>query len=202
MSVFYQEEEEEPQNSSNRCKFLTATLKDAFSNCHIFGGRFSTSSLEDEFPISDFDEEQEVVVSEIRSRATEKLRRKNNFLTNSFSWVYSPKTRELYIVQKEDMDDDMEEDDQREEFLSVKSCFSSCSSALSREAFYSVKTNLSRCSSFNGFEFPHSQRRSIIQEFCHCEGWPFGLCRKALLLPPLPKSPSESWLWRKKQQSI
>ena len=27
--------------------------------------------------------------------------------------------------------------------------------------------------------------------------WPVGLCRKALLVPPLPKSPSYSWTWKK-----
>ncbi|CAN1819681.1 hypothetical protein LINPERHAP1_LOCUS28807 [Linum perenne] len=94
----------------------------------------------------------------------------------------------------------MEED----EFFSVGSYLSCCSSVLSREEFLSVKTNLSRCSSFSKVEeFPSLQKRvSILQELCHCEGWPFGLCRKAVLLPPLPKSPSESWLWRKGTRSV
>ncbi|PON39590.1 hypothetical protein PanWU01x14_303700 [Parasponia andersonii] len=200
MTVFYHEQ---PSNASKRCKFLAACLKEAFSNCHNFGaGRLSTSIADEDYPTSDFDDEQEVVVSAIRSGAIEKLKRKPIFLSSdSFSWVYySPITRELYISpkgleQKEDIGED--EDNEREEYLSVKSCFSCCSSGASRDVFLSVKTSFSRCSSFNGPDLKEFQRRSIIQEFCHCEGWPFGLCRKAVLLPPLPKSPSESWSWRK-----
>lgn len=198
MSVFYHEES--PPNSSKRCQFLTATLKDKFSNCHIFGRRLSTSSLEEEYTTSDFNEEHEVVVSAIRSKAMEKLKRRPSTLTDSFSWVYSPMTGELYMTpngsgqRKEGFDD---EDDGMEEFVTVGSCFSCCSSAMSREAYYSIKSNFSRSSSLNGLDFQEFWRRSIIRELCHCEGWPFGLCRKAVLLPPLPKSPSESWKWRK-----
>ncbi len=139
------------------------------------------------------------VVSAIRSRAKEKLKRKPSPLPDSISWVYSPMTRELYMTPKavqreEDYDD---EDDEKEEFLTVGSCFSCCSSAVSREAFYSIKSNFSRSSSLNGLDFQEFWRRSIIEELCHCQGWPFGLCRKAVLLPPLPKSPSESWSWSK-----
>lgn len=127
----------------------------------------------------------------------EKLRRKPGIITDSFSWVFSPRSRELYLkaLQQHNEDDD-DDEDAREEFCSVGSCFSCYSSAISREAFYSVKTNFSCSSSLNGLDF-QDFRRSIIQEICYCEGWPFGLCRKAVLLPPLPKSPSESWSWRK-----
>lgn len=123
---------------------------------------------------------------------------------DSFSWVYSPVTRELFITRTTKDDHNEEEDDdeiEKEEFLSVKSCFSCRSSG--GEPFYSVRTNLSPCPSLKDLELWDCDhwRRSIIQELCHCEGWPFGLCRKAVLLPPLPKSPSDSWLWRKKQQS-
>ncbi|KAB1220371.1 hypothetical protein CJ030_MR3G009831 [Morella rubra] len=202
MGVFYHEE---PQpNSPKRCKFLIAALKDVFSYCHIFGGGISTPSLEEEYLTSDFDDEQEVVVSAIRSRAMEKLRRKPSFLADSFSWVYYPMTGELYMTPKaaEGKEGCGDEDDEREEFVSVGSCFSCCSSAASREAFYSVKTNFSRSSSFNGVDLQEFWKRSIIQELCHCEGWPFGLYRKAILLPPLPKSPSESWSWRKGTRMI
>ncbi|XP_059638284.1 uncharacterized protein LOC132280167 [Cornus florida] len=211
MSLFYHHEEP-PDSSSKKYKFLTLALKDAFSNCHSFGGRRSNSEEDD--PGSDIDNEQEVVVSEIRSRAMEaKERRKASFtMDNSFCWVLSSTTGDLFITpkavqQKENGDDD----EGKEDFLSVKSCLSRCSSATTMEAFFSVKTNFSRCSSlnrldfqdlwnclsFNGLDFQDFRRRSIIQELRHCEGWPFGLCRKALLLPPLPKSPSESWTWRK-----
>ncbi|XP_008220203.1 PREDICTED: uncharacterized protein LOC103320317 [Prunus mume] len=206
MSIFYHEEE--PPNPSKRCKFLAACLTDAFSNCHI-GRRLPTSSpeAEDQYITSDFDEEQEffgvfsqVIVSAIRSAAMEKLRRKPSSLTDSFSFVYSSKSGDLFISQKgvQNKKDHGEEDDEKEEFLSVKSCFSCCSTAAtSRDVFLSVKTSLSRCSSLNGIDFKDFPRQSIIQQFRHCEGWPFGLCRKAVLLPPLPKSPSESWSWRK-----
>ncbi|KAE8100647.1 hypothetical protein FH972_018525 [Carpinus fangiana] len=197
MSIFYHEEP--PPNSSKRCKFLSATLKDAFSNCHSFGGRRSTSSLEEESAASDFDEDQEGVVSAIRSQAMEKLRRRPSLLTESFSLVvYSPVTKELYMTPKAvQRGEDLDDEDEDEDFVTVGSCFSCCSSALSREAYHSVKTNFSRCSSLNGLDFQEFWRRSIIQELCHCQGWPFGLCRRAVLLPPLPKSPSESWSWRK-----
>lgn len=145
-----------------------------------------------------------MVVSEIRTRAMEKLKRRPSvIITDSFSWVFSPKTRELYLkteLKKEEEKD--EEEGAREDYFSVCSCFS-CSSALTREAYYSVRTNLSRCSSLNGIDFQdfcrldQDSRLAIIKELWYCEGWPFGLCRKAVLLPPLPKSPSESWSWRK-----
>lgn len=146
----------------------------------------------------------QVIVSAVRSKAMEKLKHKSMILRDGFSWVYSPATRELYVTQKmapNEKEGGNEEHEENEEFLSVKSCFS-CNSFLSAngETFYSVKTNLSRCSSLNEVvDLSEYWRRSIIQEFCHCEGWPFGLCRKAVLLPPLPKSPTESWLSRKIQ---
>ena len=139
------------------------------------------------------------MVSEIRSRAMEKLRRKTN-LSDSFSWVFSPATKELYItsMEIEKIDEPGNEDNTGDEFYSVQS-FLTCSSAATKEAFFSVEANFSRCSSLNGLNFLDEdlKRRTILQELFHCEGWPFGLCRKAVLLPPLPKSPSESWLWSK-----
>ncbi|XVE70037.1 hypothetical protein DITRI_Ditri10aG0039400 [Diplodiscus trichospermus] len=202
MSVFYQEEQ--PRHSK-RCKFIAAVLKEAFSNCHSFNGPLSNSGPEEEYS-SDIDDESEVVVSEIRSRAMEKMKRRPSLMADSFYWVLSPSTGELYMTSKHAKRQDKDnEDEEREDFFSVGSCFSFCSSAVSREAFLSAKTNFSRCSSLNKIDFPEIwkfdiqdfRRRSIIQELCHCEGWPFGLCRKLVLLPPLPKSPSESWSWRK-----
>ena len=149
-----------------------------------------------------------MVVSAIRSKAREaKMRRKtNSFKSDSFSRVFSssPRTGELFATSKQpqEMEDEggNEEDEDREDYFSVRSYLSRASSLTSREAFLSVKkTNLSRSSSLSGIDFYDFQRPPpIIQELlCHCEGWPFGLCRRALLLPPLPKSPSESWSWRK-----
>ncbi|KAG5033936.1 hypothetical protein AAZX31_04G037100 [Glycine max] len=203
MGVFYHEE---PPNHPKRCKYLVATLKEVFSRCQTFAARLSTSSFEDECPVSDFDEKQELFISAVISRNMEKQKHKPSVLRHSFSWVYSPATKELYFTQavapEEKVVKGDEESGEGEEFLSVKSCFSRCSSSPSGEAFYSVKTNLSRCSSLNELDLSKYWRRSVIQEFCHCQGWPFGLCRRAVLLPPLPMSPSESWLSRKMQPTI
>ncbi|XP_065881187.1 uncharacterized protein [Euphorbia lathyris] len=198
MGVFYQEE---LPNSSKKCKFLKSTLKDAFSSCRSCR-QVSTSSPEEEKPTSDFDDEQEVIVSTIRSRAMERSRQRSFVLTDNFSWMFSPRTGEVFLAPKiareKDYNDDEKEEIEIEEFVSVGSCFSCCSSG-----FISVETNLSRCSSFSEvLELQDFSRLSIFQQLCHCEGWPFGLCRKGVLLPPLPKSPSESWSWRKGTRSV
>ncbi|TKY75082.1 hypothetical protein E2542_SST03848 [Spatholobus suberectus] len=198
MGVFYHEE---TPNHPKRCKCLVATLKEVFSRCQTCAARLSTSSFEDEYPGSNFDEEEEVFISAVISRTMEKQKHKPSVL-HSFSWGYSPAKKELYVTRAmapQERGEGDQELDEEEEFLSVKSCFSRCSSSPSGEAFYSVKTNLSRCSSLNELDLSNYWRRSVIQELCHCEGWPFGLCRRAVLLPPLPKSPSESWLSRKIQ---
>ncbi|XVF36241.1 hypothetical protein REPUB_Repub19eG0041300 [Reevesia pubescens] len=203
MSVFYQEEQ---PRQSKRYKFLATVLKEAFSICHSFNDRLLNSGPEEEYTTSDMDDESEVVVSEIRSRAMEKMKSRPSLIAESFSWVLYHSSGELYITSKQaKRREKANNEDERNEFFSVGSCLSFCSSADGKEAFLSAKTNFSRCSSLNKIDFPDIlkfdfqdfQRRSIIQEFCHCEGWPFGLCRKAVLLPPLPKSPSESWPWRK-----
>lgn len=80
-----------------------------------------------------------------------------------------------------------------EEFYSTGIRLSRCSSATSFDAFVSVKTHFSRSSSLNKIDFQELSKKS---EFLQCEGWPFGLCRRGLLLPPLPKSPPDSWSWR------
>lgn len=139
----------------------------------------------------------QVFVSAVLSRYMEaKARRKGSLTLESFCWALD---LPLGINQNVESSGGVEE---REDFLSVGSCFSRCSSATNMGAFLSVMTNLSRCSSLSCVECLDLQsRRSIIEEFWHCEGWPFGLCRKALLLPPLPKSPSESWSWRKSKSA-
>ncbi|GLT57884.1 hypothetical protein SLA2020_308220 [Shorea laevis] len=204
MGAFYHEEQ---RRHPKRCKFLATALKDAFSNWHSFHGRqLSISGPEEESPVSDIDDEEEVVVSEIRSKAMEKMKRRSTIKADNFSsWVFSPSTGEIYLTSKQREEQQDGEDDEGEEFFSAGSCLSRCSSAVSREAFRSAKTNFSRSSSlsrldsvsFWKFDPEDSRRRAIIQEFCQCEGWPFGLCRKLMLLPPLPKSPSDPWFWRK-----
>ncbi|KAK8624324.1 hypothetical protein V6N13_065671 [Hibiscus sabdariffa] len=203
MGVFYQEEQ---PHQSKRCKFLATVLKEAFSNCHTFNGQRSDSCPEEEYSTSAIVDESEVVVSEIRSRAMEKMKSKPSRTSKSLSWVLSPSTGELRITSNQaKRRDEEDKGEEKDEFFSIGSCFSFYSSAVSKEAFLSANTDFSRCSSLNKIEFPEIwkfdfhdfRRRSIIHELCHCEGWPFGLCKKTVLLPPLPKSPSESWSWRK-----
>ncbi|XP_031119458.1 uncharacterized protein LOC116022740 [Ipomoea triloba] len=192
---------EDPSNPSKRCKFLPSTLKDAFANCRNFRGKLSGTRPEDGGATSDEeeDDEDEVFVSAVISKYMEsKIKRKTSITWDKFGWAFSPAAGDLFTTAKAAPAPAEEEED---EFMSVGTHLSRCSSAGSLEAFFSAKTTscLSRCSSLGRIEFPEYRRRSsIILEFSHCEGWPFGLCRKAVLLPPLPKSPSDSWLWRNK----
>ncbi|XP_071731447.1 uncharacterized protein [Rutidosis leptorrhynchoides] len=195
MSLFHHEE---PPNTSKGCKFL----KDALAICHTFCSKISSFEREDDDDVSDYDDEQEVYVSAVLSKYMEaKSKRKLGLAFDSFIWDSSPieLPSNRNVLQHAYANDVNEKD----EFYSPCSRLSRCSSASTAETFLSVKTNLSRCSSMSSIEFPmFKRRRSIIRELCHCEGWPFGLCRKALLVPPLPKSPSESWMWRKNAKLI
>ncbi|KAF3642774.1 hypothetical protein FXO38_20928, partial [Capsicum annuum] len=189
--MVYSPNQEVSTNPSKRCKFFSTTLKDAFANCHIFKDRHSsTQSLEEENAMDDYDDEEEVFVSIVISKYMESKCRKKAAISSE-KFTFSPTAGDLFISkklmqQKEDSDD--EEKEEREDFLSVGSRLSRCSSAISYEAFATAKTTLSRCSSLNRIEFPDFPRHSVIKEFSHCEGWPFGLSRKLLFLPPLPKS--------------
>ncbi|KAJ4962568.1 hypothetical protein NE237_022507 [Protea cynaroides] len=183
---------EDPKDLSKPCWFFASLLKDALSHCHNFSGKLSSARLEEEYLSNDIDDDDsEVIILEIQTRAMEaKLRRISRSAKDGQRWVLP------LVMEVQHVEDKKDEDEEVESFYSVGSCFSCCSSA-SRDVFFSVGSSLSRCSSTNGFDFGDDRRRSIIQELCHCEGWPFGLCRKALLLPPLPRCPSDSWLWRK-----
>ncbi|KAJ6404859.1 hypothetical protein OIU84_012935 [Salix udensis] len=145
MGVFHHEE---APNPSKKCKFLAATLKDVFSNCDACCGWISSSGPDEEYPTTGVVDESEVIVSEIRSRAMEKLRHKPFIFTDSFSWVYSPKTGELFVSpkaaqQKNDAND--EYDDTREEiflrwelFILLLKCFEQGSICLGRAKLISM----------------------------------------------------------------
>ncbi|KAL3514491.1 hypothetical protein ACH5RR_027208 [Cinchona calisaya] len=199
---------EESSDPSKRCKFLPSPLKVAFSDCHTFRGRLSSSTPEDDhFPSSYYDDDEEVFVSAIISKYMEyKIRRKSGLTVDSFSWALSPETRQLFTTPKpmQVMQQKGNDDEPLDDFFSPCSCLSRCSSVSSSVgAFASAKTTFTRSSSLSRIDFQDFwRRRLIIQELSHCQGWPFGLCRKALLLPPLPKSPSDSWLWRKSGRVI
>lgn len=214
-------------NSSKRCRFLSSVLKDPFSSCLTCNRSHLSCSgpeeeEEEETPNTDFDDVQEVVVSMIRSRAMEaKFRRKGTMLNENYSFVLHPTSgvlfvskakRQAYIDHSAQKQENNKANEEMDDFASVKSHLSPCivTAVDDSEAYYSVKTDFSCCSSFKDPDIAENRwwvsetldssevkRRAIIQEICHCEGWPFGLCRKALLLPPLPKSPSESWSWCK-----
>nr|GME11363.1 uncharacterized protein LOC109149590 [Ipomoea batatas] len=198
--------DETSPNPSKRCKCLSSTLKDAFANCHGLCRKFSTSRLENEEEeealTSDYDADEvlEFVSAVISKYLESKFRQK---MSLNFCCDFSPAAGDLFIpsakaiLMQQKLGNNGEE---REEFVSVGSHFSHCSSSStgSMEAFVSAKTSFSRCSSLSRIDFPDLWRRgSNIVQFSQCEGWPFGLCRRALLLPPLPKSPSDSWKWRK-----
>ncbi|KAL0912387.1 hypothetical protein M5K25_018354 [Dendrobium thyrsiflorum] len=72
------------------------------------------------------------------------------------------------------------------------------------EDFFSVRSCFSRCSTGDE-EYCLSGRTAAASEewFRECEGWPFGLWRrrKVVVLPPLPKSPADSWTWHKRNLS-
>ncbi|KAK6792799.1 hypothetical protein RDI58_011880 [Solanum bulbocastanum] len=199
--VLFSPNQEASTNPSKRCKFFSTTLKDAFANCHIFKERHSsTQSLEEE------DDEEEVFVSIVISKYMESKRRKKAAISSEkFNWTLSTTAGDLFIseklMQQKEKSEDEEDKDEREDFLSVGTHLSRCSSAISYEAFATAKTTFSRSSSLNRIEFQDIPR-SVIKEFSHCEGWPFGLSRKMLLLPPLPKSPADSWSWRKSARMI
>lgn len=203
MDIFHREQP--PKNGANKryCGFVSSVMKNALCRCHTGCHTvelMSCPSPEGDNVVSDFDS---VVVSAIRSQAMEaKMRRKAGLATESFWYVFSPTTGKLFIAPKASSNQYKTKDDdgdEGEEFQSAASRFSvSSSAAVSMDEFVSAKTNFSWPSRFGWFEFQDLGRRNnIIQELCDCEGWPFGLCRKALMLPPLPKSPSESWSWRK-----
>ncbi|XP_047336527.1 uncharacterized protein LOC124940090 [Impatiens glandulifera] len=177
----------------------------------------------------DSNKEEEIVVSEIRARAMEaRSKRKTSFilmLGDSFRRVILSSTVPaqqgdlcLTAALKEEEEEEIEEevdDHDDDDFFSVRSYLSRASTgARSVEEFVSVRTNLSRSMSLSGIDDRQLivlqemwreedlRRRMIIKEIIQCEGWPFGLCRKALLLPPLPKSPAESWKWRNPSKFI
>ncbi|KAF2594094.1 hypothetical protein F2Q70_00042432 [Brassica cretica] len=166
-------------------------LKDALTHCYECKGRkvsFSDHEDNDEKLIRDFNYDHE-----IRSQAMEKLRQKPRICMERLTYH----SKEEPNMEKQE----------GIEFCSVGSSFSECcTSDLSVEAYMTAKTEFSRCSSLKGEELENQwkmyylngiRKGSVIQELCHCQGWPFGLGRKAALLPPLPKSPAESWSWRK-----
>ncbi|KAH0862390.1 hypothetical protein HID58_079601, partial [Brassica napus] len=118
------------------------------------------------------------VIIQIRTQAMEKLRQKPRIDMETLNYQ---STKERKIVEQEGM-----------EFCSVgSSSFSECCpSDLSIEGYITAKV-------FKVFELERYRAGESMTNLCDCQRWPFGLGRKAALLPPPPKSPAESWSWRK-----
>lgn len=208
---FFAHAEEETKHPGKPLHLFREALKQAFCQCCTFRSNSPTLFNIDEYEITDddddgVDDEQEVVIRAIRARAMEaRLRRKNGYTTtqNLLQVLNSMNTE--FINNPNLPQTEEEDDEEKETYFSAGSCFSRCSSAsgevLSQcEVFFSPRSCLSRCSSKKVTKtklFDANERCSKSKEPCHCEGWPFGLCKKAMLLPPLPNSPSESWSWRK-----
>ncbi|CAN6478476.1 unnamed protein product [Victoria cruziana] len=168
---------------------MCGPLKDALSLCSFSAAQEdSCDSESEEIPPTNFDIEH-AIISVMRSRATIARHRPKSCssLSDSLQWVFSPVTGEFLIAPKETRSPPFpgpKDEDRRED---------------EAEAYFSVKSSLSRCSSIGELEFKDVGRWwQLINDLGRCEGWPFGLlCRKSVLLPPLPSAPSESWGWRK-----
>lgn len=142
----------------------------------------------------------QVFVSAVMSRYMEsKCKRKSVFGSDTSRWALSPQHFLLARKGSRESRSSGGGGEEDEEFSSAVTRLSRCSSAMSYDTFFSVKTRFSRSSSLKKIDSckDFSRRCIIIQELMQYEGWPFGLCKKAFLLPPLPKSPSDSWSWRK-----
>ncbi|XP_020597999.1 uncharacterized protein LOC110037641 [Phalaenopsis equestris] len=94
----------------------------------------------------------------------------------------SKANKSIDVERREKNDGKYEGEEENEEFFSVKSCFSRCSSG-DEDCWLSGRT-----------------AALLVTLSEECEGWPFGLWRrrKVVVLPPLPKSPADSWTWHKR----
>lgn len=129
-----------------------------------------------------------------------KTEQNSRIALNGFDWASASTIEDISITSKSMQGEiTCSTDTDEEEFFTANSHLSRCSSAA--EAFGSANMSIHRSSSSSRLlEFQELWRRHmIVQELRHCKGWPFGLCKKALLLPPLPKSPSDSWSWHKSE---
>ncbi|KAK1313507.1 hypothetical protein QJS10_CPA06g02377 [Acorus calamus] len=118
-----------------------------------------------------------------------KLRTRGSSTMESLCWVLPSLPIEEQNGGGEGDNDNDDDDDDGEE----------------AEDFFSVRSHLSSFPSerrFVGDVEESSRKLSVIEEFQNCEGWPFGLCRRAVLLPPLPSSPSDSWTWRRRTRTM
>ncbi|XP_020524687.1 uncharacterized protein LOC110007545, partial [Amborella trichopoda] len=197
------------------CKLLHFRLKHGFTHWHSFpSGKRSPQDLNaEEMLPSDMDEEDAEtnrIVFAVRRLALEaRHRHKDSSLCEGLKWVISPVTGELTIApveeeakpllaylhskfgfnislqvkenqEREGHEEEEEEEEEEEVWFSVRSDLSCCSSPVERKEI-----------------FLDCAWRSLLEKLSFCEGWPFGLYRRKMMLPPLPRCPSEPWMWRK-----
>ncbi|VAI33121.1 unnamed protein product [Triticum turgidum subsp. durum] len=139
----------------------------------------------------------QVILNEMRRRQLKKESRcsaGSPTLSSAFIWSFTPldprsvlekvSSPEQFVVvegeQKEEAEAGSENGDaESDAFFSVKSFFTR---STSRAATVASLTDMGPPATWEGFQ--------------HCEGWPFGLCRRPAV-PPLPSTPADSWKWRK-----
>ncbi|XP_074560201.1 uncharacterized protein LOC141816291 [Curcuma longa] len=183
---------------------LPKLIRNVCAQCHgsCLRSPSTLSSSVDEIFDSDLSH-KELIMLELQARAIRaKWRKPQELFTGRLTWGVSPTTGRVRVASPlrdiddvaEDRQGNHEEDKEEEEigseaFFSVKSSFSCCSAELGS----------SFCTELKDYENWGRKLPSIWEEFRGCQGWPFGLYRRTMvLLPPLPDSPSDSWTWHKK----
>ncbi|XP_078156863.1 uncharacterized protein LOC144552742 isoform X2 [Carex rostrata] len=162
---------------SIRCKSLPSLLKSCIST------PFDLSS-DDEDTYYDLDTKH-LILKELRNRAVRASSKRNeHFYSANLTCLFIPPSLENTDKQKDFQDITDNEDES--------------------EAFFSMKSNFSRCSSQGATASWDENKgvkayQSVLEEFNHLEGWPFGLCRRPLVLPPLPNMPADSWMWHRRK---
>ncbi|KAJ3676993.1 hypothetical protein LUZ60_002717 [Juncus effusus] len=169
---------------SIQCKSLPTIIRNA---CTCLRKSHDLNS-EDEDTFYDL-ETKRMILKEIRGRAIKSKSKSNDFIySNNFTLSFFPSINNKKNQQKkEDLEETYDNEDESEAFFSVKSNFSHCSSQSATGSWEAIKDH----------------RMSVLEEFKDCDGWPFGLCRRALVrLPPLPSTPADSWMWRKRSYNV
>jgi hypothetical protein len=114
-----------------------------------------------------------MILKELRRRAMRASSKSNEHFYTLYHSYQSDNYCNILDNQKENIENDHNFDNESQSFYSVKSNFSSCSN-----------------------QDPIVAQWSMFEEFKHLDGWPFGLWRRpVVLLPPLPPTPANSWMW-------
>lgn len=127
----------------------------------------------------------QMILEELRSRAMRASSKPNkHFYSADLTLSFFPPPLENTDKQQE-FQDATDNEDESEAFFSVKSNFSHC---FSQGATASWDGNKDA-----------TAYQSVLDELKHLEGWPFGLCRRPLVLLPLPNTPADSWMWHRRK---